>query len=760
MKKVTFLKAENMNTNVNLALKDGAPHPLGASFADDDSINFALYAPSAKGVSLHIFRSAWEEEPLIKWELDETLNKTGNIWHVRVSPSHLPLQDEKVRQSYDNLWDDVQEGMQHNRNCLYYLFAVSDAKGTAKYILEPYFKSITKEHIFKSEQLQADKLKETMSASNTMLPHKLTAKGFPKCVAQRNIPFDWEGDVRPRIPFSECIIYELHVKGMSAKADCISIPCKERGTYQALIHLIPYFKKLKVTTLELLPVFETDDEEIDRVSGDDGKPLTNYWGYSPLSFFAPKRSYACEKDNAICEFKTMVKAMHKEKIEVILDVVFNHTAEGGDEGRSFSFKAVAEDEYYFLDEYERHQNYSGCGNTFNASSDAGRKIIVDSLCYWVEQMHVDGFRFDLASILMREKKDASSPHPIINTQANILKDIALHPSLQDIKLIAEPWDALGGYNLGNFPIEWAEWNDRYRDMWRRFWLNPEGDAPSASQLLDSLSGSVSILSNRGSSRDSAYSSDGSASVDASSSVQSLSRSINFITCHDGFTMCDLVSYNYKHNEANGEGNRDGSSHNLSYNHGIEGESSNPKIIALRKRQIKNLFFSLILSNGIPMLLMGDEVMRSQKGNNNAYCQDNETSYFDWSLLEKNKDIFEYVSFLIEMRKKLKITNLFSLKSQESIICYNEIGGTQLLERKSKFAALLVPARNFHDYLFILNATSHDVTFRLPKTNTSKRWHLALDTSIESTEMELSTLSNFEIRNVYISVAHSATLLFA
>jgi len=697
-----------------LIFSKGMPEPLGA-FVQGDTFNFALYTTTAKTLFLHIFANADDEIPITTYELDPYLNRTGNIWHIKIKGLQATRLLEVPR--------------------IYYLFAITDGQGVCKYVLEPYFRSITEEHIFKSEQLQAEKLKVQQTQCQ-----KLNSKGFPKCVVHRQDYFDWEGDKHPNIPLSESIIYELHVKGISALA---TMPTKEKGTYKGLIRLIPYFKKLGITTIELLPVFETDEEEIDRVSPKDGRKLSNYWGYSPLSFFAPKCSYSTDKSNAIDEFKTMVKVMHKANIEVVLDVVFNHTAEGGNEGVSFSFKALSENEYYLLDENGRHQNYSGCGNTFNTSSEIGRKIVLDSLCYWVEVMHVDGFRFDLASIFMREK-DSLNPHQsVINTNAKILQEISSHPSLKNIKLIAEPWDAGGAYNLGNFPIEWTEWSDKYRDLMRRFWLIQE-EVPSIEQLLDILAGSLSIFSDK--------------TLFPNFENERIS-SINFITCHDGFTMWDLVSYNQKHNEENGEENRDGSSNNLSYNHGVEGFTKDPKINKIRKQQMKNLLFSLLISNGCPMLLMGDEVMRSQKGNNNAYCQDNDISYFDWSLLDKNRELFDYVAFLIKIRKSLKLSNLFNASTLPKIICFNEVGNPVNRGEKHKFIAFFLKSENREEseYLIIFNASSYDVTFRLPKSSTSKKWQFLLDTSIEISQH--STSSKIE-QSVYVSVSHSATLLFA
>jgi len=704
MDKLTFLKGKEL--------------PLGASIKNG-SVNFAIYAPDVKTLTLHIFEKEDSEEPCYSFSLSPQTNKTGSVWHAEV------------------------EGMGSGA---LYLFSIKDDAGE-HYVLDPYFKCLSNTSVFNSSQLKNDVLKKKEEGLECKA---LIAKDFPKCMVVDD-EFSWLDDKKPRIPYSQCVIYECHVKGMSFMA---SIPKEERGTYAGILHLILYLKKLGVTSLEFLPIFEFDENEIDRISPSSKEKLKNYWGYSPLSFFAPKASYAKEPKNAVNEFKNMVRALHKAGIEVILDVVFNHTAEGGDGGASFLFKHLSLNEYYILGKNGEHTNYSGCGNTFCAYSKIGKKIIIDALVYWVQTMHVDGFRFDLAPIIAYQPNNNGV---FADKHSLLLQEIANHPLLQGIKLIAEPWDAGHSYMLGGFPSTWLEWNDKYRDVWRRFWL---WGKEKASALINALQGSRDVFD----------------SINyASSKEESLqdfcSRSLNFVSCHDGFTLADVVSYNHKHNEENGEENRDGSSSNFSYNHGVEGESEDAKIMAIRERQIKNLLFPVFASDGVPMLLMGDELMRSQRGNNNAYCQDNEISYLDYSLLDRHKNLFEYTKNLIALRK----TSIFTLLyNSESAKYFNEIGNVIELNREYSFFSCLVKKGREACYV-IFNSLPHDVTVRLPKERAT--WHVIIDTSMtpsispelfaECEDVEViddakNRKSSFPLQcgnsGVYISCSHSVVLL--
>jgi isoamylase len=428
--------------------------------------------------------------------------------------------------------------------------------------------------------------------------------------------YDWEGDMPLQRRFAETVIYELHVCGFTRHPSS-GVVIDKRGTYAGLVEKIPYLKDLGVTAVELLPVFQFDAQGCS-----PGK--TNYWGYSPVSFFAPHQAYSSQRNAlaVIDEFRDMVRAFHRAGLEVILDVVFNHTTEGGLSGPTLCYRGLANDIYYILEkDKSRYADYTGCGNTLNANQSIVRRLIQDSLRYWVSHMHVDGFRFDLASILSRDEEGRLLPNP------PVLWDIESDPLLAGTKLIAEAWDAAGLYQVGSFIGDrWQEWNGRFRDDVRRFL---KGDNGSVSAVAARILGSPDIYGHK---------------------EREPEQSINFVTCHDGFTLNDLVSYNNKHNEANGENNRDGSNNNLSWNCGVEGPTDDPIVETLRNRQVKNFFTLELLSAGTPMLLMGDEVRRTQRGNNNAYCQDSDISWFDWSFLKRHDDIHRFVKGLIRFHQ--------------------------------------------------------------------------------------------------------------
>jgi glycogen operon protein len=431
--------------------------------------------------------------------------------------------------------------------------------------------------------------------------------------------FDWQGDHPLNLPLEDLVIYEMHVRGFTRDP---SSGARFPGTFAGLREKIPYLVELGVSCVELLPVFEFNECEIDHKHPSTGEPLVNYWGYSTLGFCAPKAGYAATGAFGMQadEFKTLVKELHRNKIEVILDVVFNHTAEGNENGPTLSFRGLDNRTYYMLTPEGFYYNFSGCGNTLNCNHPVVRECVINCLRYWVSEYHIDGFRFDLASILGRD------PNGVPLSNPPLLEELALGPVLGRTKMIAEAWDAGGLYQVGNFPSygRWAEWNGKYRDCVRKFLKGALGQVPELSQRL---LGSPDLYYLRGP-----------------------TASINFLTCHDGFTLADLVSYNEKHNEANGEENRDGANDNNSWNCGAEGPTENPEIQALRRRQIKNALSVLFLSQGVPMLLMGDEVARTQQGNNNTYCHDNSLNWLDWSLKDKNAEIFNYCRRLIAFRK--------------------------------------------------------------------------------------------------------------
>ena len=442
----------------------------------------------------------------------------------------------------------------------------------------------------------------------------------PKCIVT-HADFDWQGDQPLRRSWESTVIYELHVRGYTVH------PCAEvsfPGTYRGLGEKIPYLKDLGVTAVELMPVQEFNERHLSRVNPQTGERLKNYWGYDPLCFFAPKASYASvqEAGAQVLEFKEMIRTFHQAGLEVILDVVFNHTVEGNELGPTVCLRGVDNAIYYWLDGDKRfYRDFTGTGQTINAAHPVVRDLILDALRYWVMEMHVDGFRFDLASVLGRDR----SGHVLAD--APLLERIAEDPILRDAKLIAEAWDAAGAYQVGSFSgRRWAEWNGHFRDDVRRFWRGDEG---MLGRFASRICGSSDLYHGSG---------------------KGPECSINFVTCHDGFTLNDLVSYSHKHNDANGENDRDGPSENYSANYGIEGAFDDPAVEVVRVRQIKNFLLTIAISRGVPMLLGGDEFRRSQKGNNNAYCQDNEISWVDWSLLQRNSEVFQFARGVFALRR--------------------------------------------------------------------------------------------------------------
>ena len=516
--------------------------------------------------------------------------------------------------------------------------------------------------------------------------------------------YDWEGDRPLERPFGETVIYELHVGGFTRHRSS-DVATEKRGTYAGLIEKIPYLKDLGVTAVELLPVFQFDAQDCPPGN-------TNYWGYAPVSVFAPHRAYSSQKNGlaTLDEFRDMVKALHRAGLEVILDVVFNHTAEGGQTGPTFCYRGLANDVYYILErDKSRYADYAGRGNTLNANQSMVRRMIQDSLRYWVSRMHVDGFRFDLASILSRDEEGRLLPNP------PVLWDIESDPLLAGTKLIAEAWDAAGLYQVGSFIGDrWQEWNGRFRDDVRRFL---KGDDGSVSRVAARILGSPDIYGHK---------------------EREAEQSINFVTCHDGFTLNDLVSYNRKHNEANGENNRDGSDDNLSWNCGVEGPSDDPKVEALRNRQVKNFFALELLSAGTPMLLMGDEVRRSQRGNNNGYCQDSDISWFDWTLLERHPDIHQFVKALIGFRQRRDVLAEMAALSLNQLLRRARIEWHGVALQRPDWSdhshSLALTLQSLHAPFLVhgvLNAYWERLTFELPRVPTEQAWRRWIDTALDS-----------------------------
>jgi isoamylase len=519
--------------------------------------------------------------------------------------------------------------------------------------------------------------------------------------------YDWEDDELPNIPMAESVIYEMHVRGFTRSE---SAGVAHPGTFRGLIEKIPYLKSLGVTAVELLPIFDFDESQVLRTAP-DGTPLRNYWGYDPYGHFAPQSSYCCEPGEGahLREFRDMVKALHKEGIEVILDVVYNHTSEGNHNGPTISFRGQANEAYYHLvpNDKQYYMDYSGCGNTFNANHPVVTKYIIESLEYWVTECHVDGFRFDLGSVLSRGPDGAPMNAP------PVLWNIELSRILSETKVIAEAWDAGGLYQVGRFPGKrWCEWNGPYRDDMRRFL---RGEPGIIGAVATRIAGSEDLFAPE---------------------EEKPSNSINFITCHDGFTLNDLVSYNVKHNDANGENNRDGSDDNRSWNCGIEGPTDDPEIEALRARQVKNAVAILMLSRGTPMLLGGDEFRRTQRGNNNAYCQDSDISWFDWTQVETNADMVRFVRSMIAFRKRFSTlhrdefygstTNERGLPEIAWHGCrLNEPGWNDPLCRVLSFT--LAGLHGDPDLHVMLNMYDLGLDFELPQL-ADHRWAVAIDTA--------------------------------
>ena len=558
----------------------GRSFPLGATL-DRAGTNFSLFAKSSRAAQLLLFDSADAPSPSRVIDLEPRINRTYHYWHTFI-PGVAAGQVYAYRISGPF---DPERGLRFD---------------PSKLLLDPYGKCI------------ARPAARTADAARRPGDNVATAL---RSVVVDPAGYDWEGDVPLRRPFAKTVLYEMHVGGFTRHPSSGVAPGK-RGTFAGLIEKIPYLRDLGVSAVELLPVFAFDE--------DDGPPgLGNYWGYQPLSFFALHDGYSSRRDpsGALDEFRDMVKALHRAGIEVILDVVYNHTAESDENGPTICFRGLSNETYYILAaDRSRYANFTGCGNTLNANEPIVRRLILDSLRYWVSEMHVDGFRFDLASVLARDQ----AGHPIASPP--ILWDIESDPILANVKLIAEPWDPGGLYQVGTFVGDsWNEWNGRFRDDTRAFL---KGNSDVARAMAFRLSGSPDVYGGE---------------------EREAEQSINFVTCHDGFTLNDLVSFNAKHNETNGESNRDGTDQNLSWNCGAEGATADPDVERLRNRQVKNFLALTLLSIGTPMLLMGDEVRRTQLGNNNAYCQNNEMSWFDWTLREKHADIHRFAKTLIAMR---------------------------------------------------------------------------------------------------------------
>jgi glycogen operon protein len=563
--------------HAGFALRPGFPMPFGASLVGR-GVNFAVYSRHGTACSLVLYR-AGEEQPY----------------------AEIPFLPEfRVGDVYAMIVFDL------DPDSLEYGYRMDGPHDPAT------------GHRFDASRVLLDPMAHTVRGQETWGARPSGKRTYRATLTPQD--FDWQGDQPLGLPLSDLVIYEMHVRGFTRSP---SSGVKHAGCFAGLREKIPHLKELGVNCVELMPVFEFDEMEYDRVNPLTGEPIFNYWGYSTLGFYAPKAGFAATGGLSMQadEFKTLVRELHRNGIEVMLDVVFNHTAEGDERGPTLSFRGLDNRTYYMLTPDGDYFNFSGCGNTLNCNHPVVRDFVLNCLRYWVAEYHIDGFRFDLASILGRD----ASGTPLANPP--LLESLAMDPILGKTKLVAEAWDAGGLYQVGHFPAygRWAEWNGKYRDSVRKFL---KGDPEQVTEMAQRLSGSPDMYYERGP-----------------------SASINFVTCHDGFTLADLVSYNDKHNEANGEDNRDGANDNHSWNCGAEGPTNDPNVLAMRHRQIKNALAMLFLSQGPPMLLMGDEFGRTQQGNNNTYCHDNELNWLDWNLKNSNADLFQFCRRMIAFRHR-------------------------------------------------------------------------------------------------------------
>jgi len=655
----------------------GSPRPLGVAAAKR-GVNFALFSSKATRVEVGLYDPLTGDEQS-RFDLP---GRTGDIWHGMVTSRRA----------------------KHGTLYAFHVHGPSDPANGDRFdpqipLIDPYARAL----------------------SATM---PLRAR----LVDQR---FDWGGDRPPAVPWRDSVIYELHVKGYTARHP--AVPPAWRGKYLGLTvaPVIEHLKALGVTAVELLPcqAFVSEQFLLD-------KGLRNYWGYNSVAWFAPANEYAV--DDAVPEFKTMVRALHAAGIEVILDVVFNHTAEGNEWGPTLSLRGIDNAAYYRLirEDKRYYENVTGCGNTVNCEHPAVRALIVECMKYWVQEMHVDGFRFDLGTVLAREDGGFNEGSPFF-------KAVRAEPALAYVKLISEPWDVgLGGYQLGRFPAGWSEWNDRYRDTVRAYW---RGDQGKLGELAERLAGSSDLFRHNG---------------------RKPSASINFVTAHDGFTLQDLVTYNERHNEANREGNADGTSNNLSWNCGVEGPSEDPEVTRLRRRQMRNLLATLLLSQGVPMLQAGDEFARTQGGNNNAYCQDNEISWVDWRLAAANATLLDYAQFLIRLRRQraeFRRDTFFkgaATRAGVKDIAWlsprgAEMTHTDWLDAEGRclgawYGRVNTPSGRL---LLLLNSSHLAVEFLLPGAATAVSWVCRFDTTDESPTQRLLGVSDR-----YLIGARSVALL--
>jgi isoamylase len=676
------------------SLQPGQPEPLGATVSPE-GINFAIHSAGATRIELLLYDNVTDERPSQVIPLAAESNRTGDIWHIYIEG--LPNR---------TLYNYRADGP--------YLPKVDGTRfNVAKTLIDPYAKAVTGDFYWhNADALGYDNTRPDDPDRHLRIGNVSNVSGASRCVACRN-EFDWEGDKFPDIPIEESIIYEVNVRGFtrhhSSESDL-------GGTYRGFIEKIPYLKELGITAVELLPVFEFDQFDIPFRNPFTGEKLTNAWGYNTVAFFAPEShySYFGKVGEQIDEFKMLVRELHRNGIEVILDVVFNHTREGNQYGPTVSFKGLDNNIYYMLaPEPDFYMDFTGCGNTLNCNHPVVRKFILDCLRYWVTEMHVDGFRFDLAAVFaidVDQQEKGKTP---------IIHEIESDPILARTKMIAEPW-SITQYRLGSFSDRrWAEWNGKFRDTLRR-WI--KGDGGLVGELATRVTGSFDLFV-------------------GDNNARTPYHSINFITCHDGFTLNDLVSYNEKHNDANGEGNRDGSNDNHSWNCGVEGPSVDPKIESLRNQQIKNALALLFLSQGTPMLLYGDEMRRTALGNNNTVFQDNDLNWINWTHQETHEEIHRFTREIIAFRKRhsfVRRRRYLSGEQEETPVLRNISwhgvqAGNPDFGDGSRFIAWVLEAfqtdeRSDVPIYIATNAYWEPLTVELPDTP-DRRWYRVIDTSL-------------------------------
>lgn len=670
----------NKPSSTTMRAERGTPLPYGATPCPH-GVNFSVYSQVAEAVRLCIFAPK-SSRPLLEYELDPILNVTGHVWHVHIY---------NVPEDASYSWQVKPKG-----------------EGWGPPVLDPYAKGVLSRKSWGEGKLY-----------------------HPRGVIMEEEPFDWDRVSPPSHNLKDLVIYEMHVRGFTQDS---SSSVSQPGTYRGIIEKIPYLKSLGVNAIELLPVQEFNEMEYTGTNPSTGQPLLNFWGYSTVSFFFPMPRYASNPHPraVIYEFKTMVRELHRAGIEVIVDVVFNHTAEGNELGPSLSFRGLDEETYYMLDGAGRHFNYSGCGNTFNCNNAVVREFIRDCLRYWVMEFRIDGFRFDLASILGRGLDGAPlSYSPLID-------DMSCDPNLAHCKLIAEAWDAGGLYQVGNFFPHygrWAEWNGAYRDVCRR---HIKGDRGTAGAFAAKLSGSEDLYGQ----------------------FRCPYHSINFITAHDGFSLNDLVSYHDKHNWENGEEGRDGANDNESWNCGAEGPSEDPHVQALRERQKRNFIVSLMVSQGVPMLHMGDEYAHSKRGNNNTWCQDNRLNWFCWDKLEGEKDFFRFVSSMITFRHAHHLLKREHFLRPEDVHWHGQNAWQADWSHENRLVAFtLVDHDKGEDLYIAFNTDYRDQYVHLPSREDGRAWCRIVDTAQKAPEDFLKVPQ--QVRDyLYIMTPYSSIILKA